>query len=151
MAKKSTEIGHDGINAASGAMGIPVRVLRFLKSHGAQGFRSNRVYEAQLRNWIEQHPEVYQLAQDQPPDEGPKLNPLQKKQMELLDVKIKRETGELISKEALATASQKCFGPIVEIARRHLAPDTYNTFCKEVREAFERLALEAVQSPADGN
>lgn len=151
MPRKRTETAFDGLAQASAALGIPVHILRFLKAKGAAGFRSNRVYEAQLRNWIEQHPEIYALAQNQQPDEGPKLNPLQKKQMELLDVKIKRETGELISKEALATASQKCFGPIVEIARRHLAPDTYNTFCKEVREAFERLALEAVQSPAVGN
>lgn len=141
MPRKASGVVYETLSTASEGMGIPVPVLRFLKSKGCNGFKGSRIYEAPVRNWIDEHPDVYALAVQSPVD-GQKVNPLQKRQIELLDIKIKREAGDLVPKEAIAEASSLYLSATVEIARRHLSPEAFNMFCKETREALQKIASE---------
>jgi len=44
------------MKAASGALRLPLYVIQKAKEQGCPAFRSNRVYEGELLEWLEEHP-----------------------------------------------------------------------------------------------
>lgn len=138
MPQKRSIRAHDSLSAAASAMGLSKQVLQWLKRKGAEGFRHGRVYEAELRNWIAANPEAFSLAIDSPGD-GKDLSPLQVKQLELLEIKLKKEMAGVVTREVVRLAGKKAITGLKAIARKYFAPETYTVFCKETKYGFNRL------------
>ena len=54
--KKAKPRTFDSMRAAAAGMGVPLSEIRRAKAGGCIGFRSNRIYEAEVHSWLSANP-----------------------------------------------------------------------------------------------
>jgi hypothetical protein len=96
----------DSLKAAAAAMKLPMRLLKAAKAAGCPAFRSNRVYEAELIEWIANNPEAAEMAGDDPRDE--KL----REEIRKLRIANDAKEGRLIERAWVAERMQRAAGAL---------------------------------------
>lgn len=96
----------DSLRSAANGLKLPLRVLQAAKSAGCQAFRSNRVYEAELLQWLEAHPDIVNGAGDDPRDE--KI----REEIRKLRIANDAKEGRLIERAWVAERMQRTAGDL---------------------------------------
>lgn len=96
----------DSLRAAAAALKLPMRVLQTAKAAGCPAFRSNRVYESELLQWLESHPQVVGDADDNPRDE------LVRQQIRKLRIANDAKEGRLVERAWVAERIQRAAGEL---------------------------------------
>jgi len=94
----------DSLKAAATALRLPIRALQRAKQAGCPAFRSNRVYEAELLQWMEANPETIEAAGDDPRDE--KL----REEIRKLRIANDAKEGRLVEKAWVGSKIQSAAG-----------------------------------------
>jgi hypothetical protein len=100
----------DSIRAASAGLKIPISKLRKIKAAGCPGFRSGRVFPAEIVAWLKSHPAA--PAQAGPPDDKETLA-LRKLGEQIREIQTRRELNEIeLAKRRgeFASVSEICRG-----------------------------------------
>ena len=85
---------------------MPLRVLQGAKIAGCAAFRSNRVYESELLQWLELHPEVMGSVDDDPRVE--KLH----EEIRKLRIANDAKEGRLVERAWVAERMQRAAGDL---------------------------------------
>lgn len=96
----------DSLRAAAAALKLPLRVLQAAKTAGCTAFRSNRVYESELLQWLGTHPEIAIGAGDDPRDE--KL----REEIRKLRIANDAKEGRLVERVWVAERMQRAAGDL---------------------------------------
>ena len=139
---------------AANVLKIDVAILRRCKKLGCPGMAGSRVRELPLLKFIEDNPDVLTGH------EGEQTETLESLKKDLLRENIRKareaadsgaisnakKRGELISRQDLEFAIPKCLAHAISIQRKHLPTDIFNIVCKETKEGFGRILIEAMSA-----
>lgn len=96
----------DSLKAAAAALRLPMRTLQLAKQAGCPAFKSNRVYEAELLQWLEANAETIQAAGGDPRDE--KL----REEIRKLRIANDAKEGRLVEKAWVGSKIQSAAGAL---------------------------------------
>lgn len=96
----------DSLKAAAAGLKLPLRVLQSAKAAGCPAFRSNRVYESELLQWLADHPDAVGAADNDPRSE--------KLQEEIRKLRIANDAkeGRLVERAWVAERIQRAAGEL---------------------------------------
>lgn len=133
------------IPAAAARLGMPEAILYAARVAGCKAFRNSCVYMDELQEFLVDHPEVCEIGAAEANDKDTEAKwriEKNKKACRKLDLEYEKEIGELIPRQQLREVIAAAFAPMCVTLEKHLDKTTYNTVCKQLREALEKIEFE---------
>lgn len=146
--KKEAPLIFPSMLAASGALNLPLAVLKLAKNSGCDAFAGSRVTSANLLAWLKKHPEILTEGRSRQSDAERKLA----NSLELQEIVIRVMSGELLLRSEITPKVQTGMARLMAVLR-HQPIKTYNAICRDCQCALRGLAnpsrsSEMVEPPA---